>query len=162
MPSCADPESFVRGGSTLTTFFFCYCFLFISIFSSWRGEGGPSSARQLACRWWPNIEFKLGSFVILRGSGLVLLRNPILLWFSGGVQTPHPLDPCMAIAIKREKQLQWRYKSKLFIMKLWRLYVDFNEFGLFLFYNYTILMYRSSQNSKKMVVNKKEMQMCPL
>ena len=46
----------------------------------------------LACQWWPNIECWLGSFVIFRGSGCVLLKIPIFLWFffcggGGGVQT---------------------------------------------------------------------------
>ena len=54
----------------------------------------------LACRWWPNIECWLGSFVIVRGSRPVLLRNPIFLWFfrgrggeGGGVGTPCPPPP---------------------------------------------------------------------
>ena len=45
----------------------------------------------LVCRWWPNIECWLGSFVIFRGSGPVLLRNPIFLWFFRG--GPDPLSP---------------------------------------------------------------------
>ena len=49
----------------------------------------------LACRWWPNIECWLVSFVILRGSGAVLLRNPIFLWFYRGVRTPCPLSPSL-------------------------------------------------------------------
>ena len=36
----------------------------------------------------PNIECWIGSFVLLRGSGPVLLRNPIFLLFSRGVRTP--------------------------------------------------------------------------
>ena len=38
----------------------------------------------LAGRWWPNIECWHGSFVIFRGSGPVLLSNPIFFDFSGG------------------------------------------------------------------------------
>ena len=54
----------------------------------------------LACRWWPNIECWLGSFETFenfRGSGPVLLRNPISLWFfRGRVRIPcPPLDPRM-------------------------------------------------------------------
>ena len=49
----------------------------------------------LACRWWPNIECWLGSFVIFRGSRPVLLRNSIFLWFfrggSGPTVSPPPL-----------------------------------------------------------------------
>ena len=37
----------------------------------------PLNGVTLACGWWPNIEYWLGSFVIFRGSGPVLLRNPI-------------------------------------------------------------------------------------
>ena len=39
----------------------------------------PFKWRSMAGRRWPNIECWIGSFVILRGSGLVLLRNPIFL-----------------------------------------------------------------------------------
>ena len=47
----------------------------------------------LACRWWPNIECWLESFMIYRGSAPVLLRNPIFCDFSGGVWTPCPQSP---------------------------------------------------------------------
>ena len=54
----------------------------------------PLSGVSLECRWWPNIDCWLCSFVIFRGSGPVLLRNPIFLWFfrggGGGVWTPCP------------------------------------------------------------------------
>ena len=67
----------------------------------------PSSAHQqnditmalwngvlLTCWWWPNIECWLGSFVIIRGSGPELLRNPIcFVIFQGGPLYPPPLDP---------------------------------------------------------------------
>ena len=47
---------------------------------------------------WPTIECWLGSFVIFRGSGSILLGNPICLRFfrGGGVQTPCPpmIRPC--------------------------------------------------------------------
>ena len=67
--TCADPESFVRGGPNLITFF---CFFF-----SWWGDRGskyrykwaiigPPAKRHLngvslAGRWWPNIECWVGS-----------------------------------------------------------------------------------------------------
>ena len=44
---------------------------------------GPPAC-SLACRWWPNIECWLGWFTIFSGSGAVLLRNLILLWFFKG------------------------------------------------------------------------------
>ena len=58
---------------------------------------------RITCRWWPNIEYWLGRCTIFRGSGPVLLENPIFLWFFGGgggygVWTPSPpLDPSHAI-----------------------------------------------------------------
>ena len=50
---------------------------------------GPLAKRHLngvslACRCVPNIECWLGSVVIFRGSGPVLLRNPTFLWFLRG------------------------------------------------------------------------------
>ena len=80
-----DQESFVRGGR--------------------RAFIGPPAKRHLngvslACQWGPNIEYWLGSFVIFRRSGPVLLRNPICLWLFRGdwgpdSLPPPPLDPRM-------------------------------------------------------------------
>ena len=63
-------------------------------------KNGPPLAHQrnafemaflLACQW-PTIECWLGSFVSFRGSGSILLGNPIFLWFfrggGGGVRIP--------------------------------------------------------------------------
>ena len=47
----------------------------------------------LACRSWPTIECWLGSFVIFRGSGPVLLGNPINLWFFRGGGGQDPMSP---------------------------------------------------------------------
>ena len=58
--TCADPESFVRGGPTLTCFFLFFVvlffflgggFVFFVLFDEWRKDpdttiSGPSSARQ--------------------------------------------------------------------------------------------------------------------
>ena len=41
----------------------------------------PLNGVSLACRWWPNVECWLGSFENFRGSGPVLIRNSIFLWF---------------------------------------------------------------------------------
>ena len=69
-------------------------------FSCWDGErieiaikSGPSSGVSLACRYWPTIEFWLGSFVIFRGSGSILLGNPIFPDFSGGWGSVPPVRP---------------------------------------------------------------------
>ena len=65
-------------------------------------KSGPSSARQrnaieMVFRWradeWPTIKCWLGSFEIFRGSGSILLGNPIFLRFfmgGGGVRTHYP------------------------------------------------------------------------
>ena len=54
---------------------------------------GPPAKRHLnglslTCRCWPNIECWRGSFVIFRGSGQVLLRNPV--FFQEGFRIPSP------------------------------------------------------------------------
>ena len=96
--TCVD-ENFVRGGPT-------FMFLFLDWLGMMREEASkyhyqrainsPPAKRHLnglsQGQWWPNIECWIGSFVILRGSGPVLLRNHIFLSFSRGVLTPcHPL-----------------------------------------------------------------------
>ena len=92
---------------------FCSCF-----FNCW-GEGvskyhynrativSPAKCHSngvlLAWWWWPNIECWPGSFVIFKGSGPVLLSNPIFLWFFRGVWTPiphPPLYPCMSLYLR--------------------------------------------------------------
>ena len=81
--TCVDPESFVREGPTLT-FFFSLMGEELSKYHYKRALFGPPAKRHLngvslACRFWPKIESWLGSFTILRGSGAVLLKNPIFL-----------------------------------------------------------------------------------
>ena len=87
--SCADPESFVREGPTLTTFYF-----FIFFFLLYGGKKDPNTtiserllARQrnailMAFCWraddGPTLNVGLVT-VILRESEPVLLRNPIFL-----------------------------------------------------------------------------------
>ena len=98
----ADPESFVRGVPTLRFFFKVYegrkdPNTTISVPSwacqqnaiymafCWRANDGPTLNAGLVALW------------IFRGSGSVLLRNPIFLWFfKGGANPMSPsLDPCM-------------------------------------------------------------------
>ena len=96
---CADPESFVRGGPTLTSVLEGRDDP--SEFNYKRAIIGPPAKRHLygvslACRKWPKIECWLGSFVFFRGSGPVLLRNPIFCDFPGGPDPLYPpLDPPM-------------------------------------------------------------------
>ena len=90
MPHMRGSRKFCQRGSKFDNIFFL----------SWWGDrdpnvtiNGPSSACQqngvsLAGRWWPNIGCWLGSFVIFRRSGPVLLRNTIFLWFFRGSQPP--------------------------------------------------------------------------
>ena len=67
--SCADPESFVRGVQHEQRCFFCF---FVVVFLDWMERGSK-------CRLWPTVECWLGSFVIFRGSGSILLGLPIFL-----------------------------------------------------------------------------------
>ena len=96
------PEGF-KPGSNFGKFFV----VIVVVFFSWWGEErskyhckwaiiGPPAIRHwkyvsLACHCWPNIEWLFGSIAISQGSGPVLLRNPIFLWFfRGGVLSPPP------------------------------------------------------------------------
>ena len=63
---CAYPGSFVRGGPTLTTF------LVDEGREDKRVAIGPPAKHyligvSLSGRWWPNIEYLLGGFVIFQG-----------------------------------------------------------------------------------------------
>ena len=87
---CTDPESFVRGGPTLTKVFLG---LFRSKYHSRRDIIDPQAkchlivnGVSLAFWWWPNTECWLGSFVIFMGSGQVLLKTQYFcdFFFLGG------------------------------------------------------------------------------
>ena len=103
----------IQRGSNFDNVFYLF---FVCFFLVWGEEGfkyhykraikGQPAKRHLngvslAGRWWPNIECWLCSFVILRGSGPVLLRNPIFfVIFQGGpdpLPPPPPLDPRMLV-----------------------------------------------------------------
>ena len=98
---------------------------------SWREEGGskyhlnraiigPPVKRHwndvsLVVRWWSNNECWLGSLVIFRGSGLVLLRNPIALWFlrgRSGRPVPQPLWFRTRITLGRYMKI-WYFVKKI-------------------------------------------------
>ena len=70
----------------------------------WAINGPPAKRHlngvSLAGRWRPNIECCIGSLVILRRSGPVLLRNPIFFVFFQGGPDPlfPPLDPHMTFS----------------------------------------------------------------
>ena len=63
--TCADPESFARGGPTLTTFVFD------------EGKENPKSTSKKRAIIGSQAERWIGSFVIFRGSRQVLVRNSI-------------------------------------------------------------------------------------
>ena len=93
---CADPESFFRGGPTLTTYFFCWWWERWSKYQYKRAIIGPAEERHLngvslAGRWWPNIESLLGSCVILQGIRTSIVQKPyIFVIFQGGSGPPVP------------------------------------------------------------------------
>ena len=91
--ACSDPESFAVGAN--------FEFFFLGFF--WGGGGGGLSwwdergstyhykqviigppvkhhlnGVSLACRWWPNIECWLGSFVIVQGIGNSIAKKPYI------------------------------------------------------------------------------------
>ena len=74
-----DLESFVRGGPTLTTFFFVFCLRF---------AGVPMMAQHLT------FNAGLVALQFFRRSGPVLVRNPIyFLLFRGGGGSGPPVPP---------------------------------------------------------------------
>ena len=73
--TCVDPESFVRGGPTLTMFF---------LVDEGREDpsttiSGPSSAFRWRADDGPTMNAGLVALRFFRGSGPVLLENPIFL-----------------------------------------------------------------------------------
>ena len=76
---------------------FCQALTTFFIFLVYEGREDPSTTLNgvsLACRWWPNIEFWLGSFVIFQGIWTNIAKKPyIFLWFFGGggrIPSPPP------------------------------------------------------------------------
>ena len=60
----------------------------------WPASEMPLNGVSLACRRWPNVECWLGCLRNFRGSGPILLRNSIFLWFfRGGGGSPDLLPP---------------------------------------------------------------------
>ena len=77
-------RKFCQRGSNADNVFFSMMGEELSRYHYKRALFGPPAKRHLngvslACRFWPKIESWLGSFTILRGSGPVLLKNPIFL-----------------------------------------------------------------------------------
>ena len=118
--SFADQEFFVRGGPTVTTFFFCLFFLQGGKGSN-NSISGPSSARQrnaifngasLACQRWPNNDSWLGIFVIFRGIRTSIAKKPYIFYdFSGGERRGpdplfHPSDLHMFLIVTLSQQMR--------------------------------------------------------
>ena len=76
----------------------------------WPASETPLNGVLLACRWWPNVECWLGSFENSRGSGPVLLRNSIFLWFfrRGGGGGPDPLSPLWIRTMYTLIEIYWK------------------------------------------------------
>ena len=100
--SSTDPESFVRGGPNLITFFFFFFFfLFVDggIEDLNTALNGPSlacyrNAISIAGRWWPNIKCWFGSFVIFHGIQTSIAKKPFIFVIFQGVG-PDPLSPSL-------------------------------------------------------------------
>ena len=89
---CADPESFVRGGPTFFPFFKLWHFLLLFLVQEEeRGTkyhhkraiiSSPAKCHlngiSLECQWWPNIECRLGSFVIFQGIWTSIAKKPYI------------------------------------------------------------------------------------
>ena len=99
-------RKFIQRGPSLTTFFWSWWGMGGSKPHYIRAINGPANETpngvSLADRWWlSNIECWLGSFVIFRWCGPVLLKKPTFLWgffFREGVRTPGPpLDPSLTL-----------------------------------------------------------------
>ena len=130
--SCADPESSVRGGRNLITFYFL-------VDGIWGIEdpkidiNGPSSARQrnaieMAYRWraddGPTLDAGFVALWLFRGSGPVLQRNPIFLWFFRGGGGADFLPPSGSahkpyIVANTNKEFSW---SRLKIGFFWTMH----------------------------------------
>ena len=90
---------------------------------NWWGEGGtkyhykrvnigPPAKRHLngvllACRWWPNIECWLGSFVIFQGIRTSIAKKPYILRFFRRWGSGHCPPPPSGSAMQEQEDLQW-------------------------------------------------------
>ena len=99
--SCADPESFARGGPTLTCFFFVFFLMRHRIqIPQYVCQQWPASKTLfkwrlngflLACRGWPNMECWLGNLVLFQGIWSSIAMKPhIFFYFSGRSGPPVP------------------------------------------------------------------------
>ena len=118
-------RKFCQRGPILTTFFFSL---------SWWVEGGsklhykrafisPPAKRHLngvslMCRWWPNIECWLGSFVIFQGIRTGIAKKPYISWFFRGggpdLLPPPPIFYPRMVYLQRKKHYIFGKSSSWF------------------------------------------------
>ena len=99
LQSMRGSRKFCQSGPTLTRFYLFFKLMRremiqIPLLADHQRPASETPFR-LAGRWWPNIECWIGSIVILRGSGPVLLRKEPYIFVifqggGGGVRTPCP------------------------------------------------------------------------
>ena len=127
--TCADPDSFVRGGPTLTTFFYLVDEGRKDLNTTLNVQSLDPPAKRhlngvlLACRWWPNIEFWLGSLVIFQENWTSIAKKPyFFVIFQGGSGPPvppPPLDPHMRESIACElSACHMKYQAFLWFLPL--------------------------------------------
>ena len=101
---CADPESFVRGGPTLTVFVL-FCFVFYEGREDLNStKRGPSSARQrnvikMAFRWRTDDGPALNA-VIFQGIWISIAKKHYIDFSEGSGPPVPPLDPRMDTVYK--------------------------------------------------------------
>ena len=78
--TCGDPESFARGGPTLTFFFACFFMRGERVQIALK-EGHHQSASETPFCWRADDgpTLKLGSFVIFQGIWTSIAKNPLFL-----------------------------------------------------------------------------------
>ena len=97
---CVDPEKIISYYPTSTFLVVYEWFEDLNLkYCYKRAIIGPPAKRHLngvslACCWWPNIECRLGSFVIFQGIWTKIAKNPyIVVIFQGGPDPPDPSPP---------------------------------------------------------------------
>ena len=128
--SCADPESFVRGGPNL-----------IKKKNGWWGIedlntaiNGPSTARQrnaieMAFRWRTDdgqtLNVGLVALCFFRGFGPALQRNPIFFVISQGVRTP--FRPWFSLILSAFNRYHSQRFWSLSLLKSWLCWLRMNR-----------------------------------
>ena len=121
--TCGCPQNFSEWVQLCLRYFFL----------SWWGEGGskyhyeqaimgPLAKRllngvSLACRWWPNVECWLGSFMIFQGIQTSIAKKPYIFVIFQGVGGTDPLSPLLWIcACIQPYKHTFSYLSNLWVV----------------------------------------------